>query len=87
MNPLGNNIPFAAPVNPALVNLAETIRFAQTFQSPQAFMQELQRNNPQMAQQIIQLSQTVRNPMLAAQQIMAQQGITPEQLSAVLNRK
>lgn len=86
MNPLGNNTPAAMPMNPLLMNISETVRFAQTFQSPQAFMQELQRHNPQMAQQIIQLSQTVRNPMLAAHQMMAQQGITPEQLNAALRR-
>lgn len=86
MNPLGNNISLAMPINPMLQNIAETVRFAQTFQSPQAFMQELQRQNPQMAQQIIQLSQTVRNPMLAAQQMLAQQGITPEQLNAALRK-
>jgi hypothetical protein len=87
MNPLGNNLPAAIPMNPMLQNIAETVRFAQTFQSPQAFMQELYRQNPQMAQQIMQLSQTVRNPMLAAQQMMAQQGITPEQLNAALGRR
>lgn len=87
MNPLGNNIPAAIPMNPMLQNIAETVRFAQTFQSPQEFMQELHRQNPQMAQHIMQLSQTVRNPMLAAQQMMAQQGITPEQLNAALGRR
>ena len=87
MNPLGNNIPAAIPMNPMLQNIAETVRFAQTFRSPEAFMQELHRQNPQMAQQIMQLSQTVRNPMLAAQQMMVQQGITPEQLSAALGRR
>lgn len=87
MNPLGNSIPALMPINPMLQNIAEMVKFAQTFQSPQAFMQELQRQNPQMAQQIMQLSQTVQNPMLAAQQMLAQQGITPEQLSTVLNQK
>lgn len=87
MNPLGNSVPTAIPMNPMLQNIAETVRFAQTFQSPQAFMQELHRQNPQMAQHIMQLSQTVRNPMIAAQQMMAQQGITPEQLNAALGRR
>ena len=86
MNPLGNNTPASIPVNPMLQSIAQTVRFAQTFKSPQAFMQELQRQNPQMAQQIMQLSQTVGNPMLAAQQMLAQQGITPEQLSAILRQ-
>lgn len=87
MNPLGNNIPSMAPVNPMLQNIADTINFAKSFKSPQAFMQELQRQNPQMAQQLIQLSQTVNNPMMAAQQMLAQQGITPKQLSAVLGQR
>jgi hypothetical protein len=86
MNPLGNN-KINAPVNPMLQSIAETIRFAQTFKSPEAFMQELQRQNPQMAQQLMQLSQTVKNPMQTAQQMLAQQGITPQHLSAVLTQK
>ena len=85
MNPLGNN-KATAPVNPMLQNIAETLRFAQTFKSPQAFMQELQRQNPQMAQQLMQLSQTLQNPLQTAQQMMAQQGITPQQLSSVLGQ-
>ncbi len=86
MNPLGNN-KINAPVNPMLQSIAETIRFAQTFKSPEAFMQELQKQNPQMAQQLMQLSQTVKNPMQTAQQMLAQQGITPQHLSAVLTQK
>lgn len=79
MNPLG-----PAAINPTVQNLAEIIRFAQSFQSPAAFMQELQRQNPQMAQQLMHLSQTIQNPSMAAQQMLAQQGITPQQLSAAI---
>ena len=86
MNPLGNSRPIT-PVNPMLQGIAETIRFAQTFQSPEAFMQELQRQNPQMAQQLMHLSQTVKNPMQTAQQMLAQQGITPQQLGSLIARK
>ena len=50
-------------------------------------MQELQRQNPQMAQQLAHLAQTVRNPSAAAQQMLAQQGITIVQLQAVLGQK
>lgn len=81
MNPLGQATP-----NPLIQNLAETIRFAQSFQSPAAFMQELQRQNPQMAQQLMYLSQTLQNPSLTAQQLLAQQGISPQQLSAALGK-
>ena len=81
MNPLGNAI---VQQNPMLQNLAETIRFARSFQSPQAFMQEMQRQNPQMYQYMVQLSQTMQNPSAVAQQMMTQQGISPEQLNAML---
>lgn len=84
MNPLGSNKP---AINPMIQNIAETLRFARSFQSPEAFMQELQRQNPQMAQQLAHLAQTVRNPSAAAQQMLAQQGITIEQLQAVLGQK
>ena len=81
MNPLGNATP---AVNPMLQNLVDTIRFAKTFQSPAAFMSEMQKHNPQMVQYLSQLSQTLRNPSLAAQQILAQQGITPDQIQGLL---
>lgn len=81
MNPLGSTI---VQQNPMLQNLAETIRFARSFQSPQAFMQELQRQNPQMYQYMVQLSQTMQNPSAVAQQMMTQQGISPEQLNSLL---
>lgn len=84
MNPLGSGIP---SVNPMVQNIANTLRFAQSFKSPEAFMQELQRQNPQMAQHLMYLAQTVRNPSQAAQQMLAQQGITPEQLRAALGQK
>lgn len=81
MNPLGNA---TAQQNPLLQNLAETIRFARSFQSPQAFMQELQRQNPQMYQNMIHLSQTLQNPSSVAQQMLFQQGISPQQLNSLL---
>ena len=84
MNPLGSNKPV---INPIVQNIAETLRFARSFQSPEAFMQELQRQNPQMAQQLAQLAQTVKNPSAAAQQMLAQQGITIEQLQAALGQR
>lgn len=84
MNPLGNA---SYPINPALQNIAETIRFAQSFRSPEAFIQELRKQNPQMAQQLAHISQMIKNPSQAAQQMLAQQGITMEQLAAVLGQK
>jgi hypothetical protein len=84
MNPLGSRKP---TINPMIQNIADTLRFARSFQSPEAFMQELQRQNPQMAQQLAYLAQTVKNPSQAAQQMLAQQGISFEQLQAALNQK
>ena len=86
MNPLGTNtVIMNSPQNSVLTGLSETIKFAQSFRSPQAFMQELQRQNPQMYQQLIQLSQQIHNPMQAATQMLAQQGISPQHLASLLN--
>ena len=87
MNPLGNNTPKAAPaVNPALQNLADLLRFAKSFNSPATFMQHIQKNNPEMARQLMQVAQTVKNPSAVAQQLMAQQGITPDQIRSILGQ-
>lgn len=83
MNPLGNALPVQ---NSVLQGIAQTVRFAQSFKSPELFMQELQRQNPQMAQYLMQISQTIKNPNLAAQQMLAQQGISMQQLQAALNQ-
>lgn len=86
MNPL-LNIPRQSvqPQNTALQGLVDTIKFAQTFKSPQAFLQVMQRENPQMYQYLMQLNQQIRNPMAAAAQMLNNQGINPQQLSAMLN--
>lgn len=81
MNPLGN---FNMVPNPALKNLAETIKFAKSFGSPQAFLQELQRQNPQMAQYLSQLSSTINNPVMTAYQMLAQQGLSLDQLNSLI---
>ena len=87
MNPLGNgtNRP-ATPLNPALQNLADLLRFAKSFNSPAAFMQHIQKNNPEMARQLMQVAQTVKNPSVMAQQLMTQQGITPDQIRSILGQ-
>ena len=84
MNPLGDMI---SPVNPIAQNIVETLRFARSFQSPEAFMQELQQQNPQMAQQLAHLARTMQNPMQVAQQMLAQQGITPQQILSQIAQK
>ena len=87
MNPLGNNTQKGAPaVNPALQNLADLLRFAKSFNSPAAFLQHIQRTNPEMARHLMQVSQTVKNPAAVAQQLMAQQGIPPEQIQSILGQ-
>ena len=87
MNPLGNNMSKSTPaVNPALQNLSDFLRFAKSFKSPAAFMQHIQRTNPEMAKHLMQVSQTVKNPSAVAQQLMAQQGISPEQIQSILGQ-
>ena len=87
MNPLGSSNTNRAPVNVVLNNIAETINFAKSFQSPQAFMSELQKQNPQEAQRLAWLSRTLKNPMQAAVQALSEQGITPEQMRILLGQK
>ena len=85
MNPLGNGQ--RPPVNAVLNSLAETINFARSFQSPEAFMRELQRQNPEQAQRLMWLGRTLKNPMQSAIQALTEQGITPEQLQILLGQK
>ena len=87
MNPLGNGTGKSnLPSNPALQNIADLLRFAKSFNSPAAFMQHIQKNNPEMARQLMQVAQTVKNPSAVAQQLMAQQGITPDQIQSILGQ-
>lgn len=87
MNPLGSGTnTTAVPLNPTLQNLAETLRFAKSFRNPSAFIQYVQKNNPEMARQLVQVAQTIKNPSAVAQQLMAQQGITPDQIQAILGQ-
>lgn len=81
MNPLGN-----APINPIFTNISETLRFAKTYQSPQSFMQEMQKNNPQMFNYINYLAQTIQNPTATAMQMLSQYGISPEQFNALIGQ-
>ena len=89
MNPLNsNNLQPAQRLledNTAMSNLAETIRFARSFSSPQAFMQELQRQNPQGARQLQMLAQTLQNPMRYAMQQLSNHGINPQELFRLVN--
>lgn len=80
MNPLGNGL----TQSPVMQNLAQIIGFARSFSSPQAFRQELAKQNPQMAQYLNQLEQTIKNPEQQAIQMLQSQGINPAQLMSML---
>ena len=88
MNPLGNMPQRSTPPqNQALQSLADIIDFAQTFKSPDAFMQAMKRENPNMYQYLVQLNQQIKNPMQTASQMLMQNGITPEQFNALMKRR
>lgn len=81
MNPLGSY------THPMIQQLQGLLSYARSFATPQAFMQELSKNNPQLAQTVAQLAQTVKNPEQYAIQMLAQQGINPQQISSLLTKK
>lgn len=86
MNPLRSLMPQQnLGQNALLNNIRETVRFAKTFQSPEAFMQELSRQNPGWAQQIYALSRSVKNPLEYAIQQISAYGLSPQQLMSALN--
>lgn len=88
MNPLGNGRGIQQPpMNPMMVQIADAINFARTFSSPQEYLKALQQNNPQMYQKIMELQHTVQDPMGYANRILAEQGINPNQLASMLQRK
>ena len=81
MNPLGSY------THPMIQQIQGLLSYARSFETPQAFMQELSKNNPQLAQTVAQLAQTVKNPEQCAMQMLAQQGINPQQISSLLAKK
>jgi hypothetical protein len=84
MNPLGTNSESVNLANPAIQGIAETLQLARSFQSPQAFIQELQKQNPEMAHYLMTLARTIQNPLATAHQLLAQRGITPHQINWLL---
>lgn len=70
----------------AMQQLAKNINYARQFQSPEAFMQALQRENPQYAQYLMDLSCNISNPMQYAMQRLNEQGINPQQFMQMLNQ-
>jgi hypothetical protein len=88
MNPLGNGgAGKQPPMNPMEAQIAEAIRFAQTFSSPEEYMKQLQQNNPQMFQKIIQMQRSVQDPASYANRILAERGIDPARIAGMLQRK
>lgn len=73
--------------NNVMQELANMINYARTFQSPQAFMNALQRQNPQAAQQLIELSRNISNPYAYAMQRLQEQGISPQAFLQMLNQQ
>lgn len=73
--------------NNVMQELANMINYARSFQSPQAFMNALQRQNPQAAQQLIELSRNISNPYAYAMQRLQEQGISPQAFLQMLNQQ
>ena len=84
-NPLFNNLS-QMQVNPMLQNLANILQEAKRYQSPQAYLQSLEKDNPQGYQYLMALSQQIKNPMGAAIEALNKQGISPQQLMELLNK-
>lgn len=91
MNPLGNGRPNSMPqhpsINPMEAQIADAIRFAQTFSSPEEYMRQLQQNNPQMFQKIIEMQRSVQDPASYANRILAERGIDPSRIAGMLQRR
>ena len=84
MNPLGN---FNGGNPPIIRQIADKINYAKSFSSPEAFLRELERSNPQFARQLHELAATLKNPQQAAIQALSQNGITPQQLMSMLQNR
>lgn len=85
MNPLGNGK--QPPMSPVAAHVAEAVRFARTFSSPEEYMRHLQQNNPQMFHKIVNMQKTIQDPVGYANRILAEQGINPAQIAGMLQQK
>ena len=86
MNPLGNGRPQQPQMNPMTAQVANAIQFARSFSSPEEYMQNLQKNNPQMYQKIVEMQKTVQDPVAYANRILAERGINPAQIADMLRQ-
>lgn len=88
MNPLGNGKSTQhPPMNPMTAQIANAIQFARTFSSPEEYMRNLQKNNPQMYQKIVEMQKTVQDPVGYANRVLAEQGINPAQIAGMLQQR
>lgn len=85
MNPLGNGK--QPSMNPMTAQIANAIQFARTFSSPEEYMKNLQKNNPQMYQKIIEMQRTVQDPVAYANRVLAERGINPAQVAEMLQQR
>lgn len=86
-NPLfnGGNRGGGMPNNNAIMqNIANDLNYLRRFQSPAQFWATLERENPQAAQKLRMLEQTMRNPMQVAMQELNSRGIDLNQIMAML---
>jgi hypothetical protein len=88
MNPLFNNQVqgFENNQNQIMQNLSNNLQELKKYKSPQDFLQALQRENPQGYQYLINLSQTLRDPVGTAMQELNKRGINFNQIINMLNQ-
>lgn len=88
-NPLFNgnrtvNTSNTNPTNDIKQRLASDLAYLKRFRSPQEFWDTLQRENPQLANYLISLSQTMQNPMGMAMQALNEKGINLQEVMSMI---
>ena len=86
-NPLYNGMNFQPnnnPQNAIMQNIADNLNYLKRFRSPQEFWSTLQKENPQVFQQLQHLSQTIQNTVQYAAQALNQSGINLNQVMAMM---
>jgi hypothetical protein len=86
-NPLYHEMNFQPnnnPQNAIMQNIADNLNYLKRFRSPQEFWATLQKENPQVFQQLQHLSQTIQNPVQYAAQALNQSGINLNQVMAMM---
>lgn len=84
MNPL-SVAPPVPQVNPMAQGIANMLSSLRRFSSPQAFMQTLQKENPQLYQYLQQVSQGIADPQRTAMQMLSERGISPQHIMSLMN--